>query len=178
VRLSGSWALTVAWVGGDGARGGWAPGAQRVGQRRDRGLQLARLPALVLLRALPIAAGITAGREDESGRGGRLRGEERVLIEDDEAAIEELAQFDATAGVGVAAGSGRDLEPAGAQPHGVVAGDDARVAAAQDPVEIARCGAPRGQGLRGGAREALNEGGQELREKRVGLLEGMERAQA
>src|SRR5437016_4015618 len=82
VRLSGSWALTVAWVGGDGARGGWAPGAQRVGQRRDRGLQLARLPALVLLRALPIAAGITAGREDESGRGGRLRGEERVLIED------------------------------------------------------------------------------------------------
>src|SRR5206468_9914713 len=100
----------VGW--GDGARGGWAPGAQRVGQRRDRGLQLARLPALVLLRALPIAAGITAGREDESGRGGRLRGEERVLIEDDEAAIEELAQVDATAGAGVGAGSRRVLETA------------------------------------------------------------------
>jgi hypothetical protein len=149
-----------------------------VGQRRDRGLQLVRLRALLRLRTLPIAAGITAGREDESGRGGRLRGEERVLIEDDEAAIEELAKLDATAGVGVAAGAGRDLEPAGAQPHGVVAGDDARVAAAQDTVEIARRGAPRGRGLRGGVREALNEGGQELREKRVGLLEGMERAQA
>src|SRR5438876_211441 len=36
----------------------------------------------------------------------------------------------------------------------------------------------RGRGLRGRAREALNEGGQELREKRVGLLEGVERAQA
>src|SRR5437899_2095122 len=39
-------------------------------------------------------------------------------------------------------------------------------------------GPPRGCGLRGRAREALNEGGQELREKRVGLLEGVERAQA
>src|SRR4029453_6128190 len=111
-------------------------------------------------------------------RGRRLHGEEGVLIEDDETAIEELAQFDATAGVGVAAGAGRDLEPAGAQPHGVVPRDDPRVAAAQDALEIARGRPPRGRGLRGGTREALNEAGQELREKRVGLLEGLERAQA
>src|SRR4029453_409999 len=175
---SGSWGRAVRRVGGEGAGGGWAPGAQRVGQRRDRGLPLARLPAPVLLRTLPITAGITAGREDESGRGGRLGGEEGVLIEDDEAAIEELAQFHATAGVGVAAGAGRDLQPAGAQPHGVVAGDDARVAAAQDTVEIARRGAPRGRGRRGGAGEALNEGGQELWQKRVGLLEGVQGPQA
>ena len=61
--------------------------------------------------------GIAPGREHEGGRGRRLRGEERVPIEDDEAAIEELAKFHATAGVGAAAGPGRDLEPTGAQPH-------------------------------------------------------------
>jgi hypothetical protein len=32
VRLSGSWALAVPRVGGDGARGEWAPGAQGAGQ--------------------------------------------------------------------------------------------------------------------------------------------------
>jgi hypothetical protein len=63
----------------------------------------------LLLRALAIAAGITAGREDKGGRRRRLRGEEQALIEDDEATIEELAQFHATASVGAAAGSGRDL---------------------------------------------------------------------
>src|SRR4029453_6990309 len=99
-RLSGSLARAGARGGGEGAGGGWAPGGRRGGQRRDRGLPLARLPAPVLLRTLPITAGITAGREDESARGGRLGGEEGVLIEDDEAAIEELAQFHAAAGGG------------------------------------------------------------------------------
>src|SRR5882672_11502361 len=121
--LSAFGALAVGRGGSDRRRG---RGAQRARQGTDGGLQLARLPALVLRRALPIAAGITAGREDESGRGGR-RGEERVLIEDDETAIEELAQLDATAGVGVAVRSRRDLEPAGGQPHRVVPRDDARV---------------------------------------------------
>jgi hypothetical protein len=91
------------------------------------------------------------------------------VIEGDEAAIEELAHVDATAGVGAAPGPGRDLEPAGAQPHGVVTSDDPRVAAAQEAIEIGRRGPPRGRGLGRRAREALNEGGQELREKRVGL---------
>jgi len=127
---------------------------------------------------LAIAARIAPGREHEGGRGRRLRSEERVLIEDDEAAIEELAQFHATAGVGAAAGPGRDLEPAGAQPHGVVPGHDARVATAQETREVARGRPPPGRGVRGRAREALNEGGQELREKRVGLLKSGERAQA
>jgi hypothetical protein len=83
-----------------------------------------------MLHALTVAAGIAPGRKHEGGRGRRLHGEEGVLIEDDEAAIEELAQFDATAGVGVAAGARGDLEPTGAQPYGVVPRDDARVAAA------------------------------------------------
>jgi hypothetical protein len=146
------------------------------GQRRD--LQLAAPRALLMLRALAIAAGIAAGREHEGGRGRRLRGEECVRIEDDEAAIEELAHFHATAGIGAGAGPGRDLEPTGPQPPGGVASDDPRIAAAQNAIEIARRWAPRGRGLRRGAREALNEGGQKLGQKRVGLLEGVDRAQA
>ena len=83
-------------------------------QGGDRRLQLRAARALLMLRALAIAARIAPGREHEGGRGRRLRSEEGVLIEDDEATIEELARFDATAGVGAAAGAGRDLEPAGA----------------------------------------------------------------
>src|SRR3989442_11645664 len=99
VRLSGSWALAV---GADGERGRGAPRAQCVRQGGDRRLQLRASCALLMLRPLAIAARIAPGREHEGGRGRRLRSEERVLIEDDEAAIEELAQFHATAGVGAA----------------------------------------------------------------------------
>src|SRR5882724_3948676 len=177
--LSASCALAVGRGGPDRRRGrSGSARAQRALQGNDSGLQLLAPRALGILHAPAVAARIAPGREREGERGCRLRGEERVLIEDDEAAIEELAQFDATAGVGVAAGPRRDLEPAGAQPDGVVPRDDPRVAAAQDALEIARGRPPRGRGRRGRAREALNEGGQELREKRVGLLQGMERAQA
>src|SRR5882724_10817472 len=177
--LSASCALAVGRGGPDRRRGrSGSARAQRALQGNDSGLQLPAPRALGILPALTVAARIASGREHEGGRGRRLRGEERVLIEDDEAAIEELAQFDATAGVGVAAGSGRDLDPAGAQPDGVVPRDDPRVAAAQDALEITRGRPPRGRSLPGRAREALNKGGQELREKRVGLLEGLERAQA
>jgi hypothetical protein len=152
--------------------------AERLGERDDGGLQLPAPRAVRLLSALPIAAGIAPGREHEGRRGRRLRDEERVLIADDQAAIEELAQVHAAAGVGAAVRPGRDLEPAGAQPHGVVPRDDARVAAAQEAIEIGRRGAPRGRGRGRRAREALNERRQELREKGVGLLQGVERAQA
>jgi hypothetical protein len=128
----------------------------------------------VLLSALPITAGITPRGEDERGRRRRLGGDELVLMEDEEAAIEEFAQFDATASVGATARARRDLCPASAEPHGVVARDDAEVAAAQEAREIARRRAPRGHGLGRGAREALHEGGQELGEKRVGLLKGVQ----
>jgi hypothetical protein len=62
--------------------------------------------------------------------------------------------------------------------HGVVPSDDTDVAAAQEAIEIARGRPPDGGGLCGRASKALNEGGEELRQKRVGLLEGVERPQA
>src|SRR2546427_9684124 len=102
-----------------------------------------------MLRALAIAARIAPGREHEGGRGRRLRSEEGVLIEDDEATIEELGRFDATAGVGAAAGAGRDLEPAGAEPGGAGPGHGARAAAAQEAPGAEPGGPPRGPGARG-----------------------------
>src|SRR6266571_1991790 len=164
--------------GRDRRRRSGAPRAQRARQGADCGLQWPTARPLRMLRALAIAAGIVPGGEYEGGRGRRLRGKERVRIEDDEAAIEELAKFHSTAGVGAAPGPGRDLEPAGAQSHGVVPGHDARVAAAQDAIEIARRWPPRGRGGGRRAPEAPDEVGEELGQKRVALLEGMERAQA
>jgi hypothetical protein len=176
--LSASWRLAVG-RGGPHHRGGRASSrAQRAREGRDGGLQLPAPGALGILHPLAIAVGIAPRREYEGGRGRRLHGEEGVLVEDDEAAIEELAQFDATAGVGVAAGSGRDLQPAGAQPHGVVARHHARVAAAQDALQGPRGRPPRGRRGGGWLPEALTEGHEELGQKRVGLLERVEPAQA
>jgi len=115
--LSASWALAVGRGGCDRRGGRCSQRAQRARQGDDRSLQVPAPRALRMLHALAVAARIAPGREHEGGRGRRLRGEERVPIEDDEAAIEELAKFHATAGVGAAAGPGRDLEPTGAQPH-------------------------------------------------------------
>jgi hypothetical protein len=119
VRLSGAWALAVRRVGAAGERGRGAPRAQRVRQGRDRRLQLRAPGALLMPRALALAAGIAPGREHERGRGRRLRGEESALSEDDEAAIEEFAQFYATAGAGAAA---RAPAESGARSLGLSAG--------------------------------------------------------
>ena len=49
--------------------------------------------------------------------------------------LEELAEVDATAGVRTPARAGRNLDPARAEGHGVVAGDGPPVAAAQEPID-------------------------------------------
>src|SRR4030095_3759319 len=125
-RLSASWTLAVRPGHAVGRGGGWWRGAERLGEGRDRGVQLPPARALLLLRALPIAGRRAAGGEHGGWRGRRLRREERVLIEDDEAAIEELADFDAPPRVGAAPRPGRDLQPARAEPHGVVGGEPSR----------------------------------------------------
>ena len=95
-------------------------------------------------RAVALGARGAAGLEDEvTGR--RLRGEDHALMQDDEAAIEELAQLDATAGVGAMVRTGGQLDPAGPEVDGVVAGHLARVAAAEDERELARGGTPGGR---------------------------------
>ena len=92
-----------------------------------------------------------AGDEDEIGRGGGRGGEAVALIVDEQAAIEALAHLDAAAGIGAAVGAARNLDQAGAEADGVVAGDAPRVAAAQAIGEIARRAAPGGHGLARGA---------------------------
>ena len=101
-------------------------------------------------RAVALGARGAAGLEDEvTGR--RLRGEDHALMQDDEAAIEELAQLDATAGVGAMVRTWGQLDPAGPEMDGVVAGHLARVAAAEDEGQ-ARAGrhARRAPGRSGG----------------------------
>src|SRR5258705_8155631 len=73
------------------------------------------------------------GAEDERG------GEAGAVREDEQAAVEALPKFHATARVGTAAGQ---LYPAGAEADGVVVGDAARVPTAQPGGEIARGRAP------------------------------------
>jgi hypothetical protein len=64
--------------------------------------------------------------------------------------IEALTQLDAAASIGPAAGAGRQLQPAGTEADGVVVGDGARVAAAQDQREIAGGRRQAGMGSAGG----------------------------
>ena len=106
-----------------------------------------------------------AGDEDEIARGGRGRGEAAPLIVDQQAAVEALADLDAAAGVGAAVGAAGDLDPPRAEADGVVAGDAARVAAAEAIGEIAGRPAPGRRGRRRGLGEAAvvvgEVGGQE-----------------
>src|SRR3989338_567730 len=51
------------------------------------------------------------------GPGGRLTGEQGALVEDEEVPIEELADVDATAGIGAPTRARRDLHPARAGPE-------------------------------------------------------------
>src|SRR5256712_10765758 len=145
--------LSAAWARGLGAHRG-----QRGGSRELSALQFADRVA-----ERP-ARGATARRprprarpEHERGPGRRLTGERSALIENEETPVEELADLDATAGVGAPAAAGRDLHPAQAAVHSVVTGDGARVAAAHKLLEVARRWAPGRGGGGGGARQAGGE---------------------
>jgi hypothetical protein len=116
-----------------------------------------------------------AGAEHEFSGGGGLRGEAVAIGEDEEAAIEALAQLEAAAHVGPPP---RQLYPAGAEAEGVVVGDGAGVATAQPRSELPRGGTPRGPRVGGGPGEACVEVGEELRQEGVGRLHGADAAQA
>ena len=128
-------------------------------------------------RAVALGARGAAGLEDEVA-GRRLRGEDHALIQDDEAAIEELAQLDATAGVGAMVRTGGQLDPAGPEVDGVVAGHLAQVAAAEDEGELARGGTPGRRRVARGAREAGVQVIEELGQKGIGPLGGGDVAEA
>src|SRR5437867_6767453 len=138
--------------------------AERVAERTAPGAT-ARLP------------GPLARPEHERGPGRRLTGKQRALIENEEPPVEELADLDATAGVRAPAAAGRDLHPAQAEGHGVVTGDSALVAAAQELIEVARRRAPGRGGGGGRPRKAGGEVDEELGEEGIAGLEGLEVAQ-
>ena len=84
--------------------------------------------------AAAIPTGAAAGAEDEVDGGRGLRNEAVAVREDEEAPVQALAHLEPPAGVGAAVGQ---LDPAGAEADGVVVGDDAGVATAQEGGEIA-----------------------------------------
>src|SRR5437870_6923979 len=125
-------------------REGPAPG---VGVRRQAWQALRQSPwrrrarwASVLVRGAP-------GLEGRPGR--RLLGAHDVFVQDDQAAVEELADVHGQPGVRAAAAQ---LDPAGAEADGVVAGHDALIATAEDEGELA--GRPTPNSVRGGRRLA------------------------
>src|SRR5439155_15403495 len=138
--------------------------------RRGQGAALGELSALQFAEGVvegdapqraTLGTGRLARREDEVGAGGRLGGEQGALVGDEEPAVEELAEVDATAGVRTPARAGRNLDPARAEGHGVVAGDGPPVAAAQEPIEIARGRPPDRGGIGGRVHKARGEVGEE-----------------
>jgi len=129
------------------------------------------------MRGRDLGAGGAAGLEHEGGGRGLGR-EDDPLVEDHEAAIEEFAELDAAAGVGAMMGAGGELNPAGPEADGVVAGDLAGVAAAEHEGEIPGGGPPSGRGGGRIPREARVQVGEELGEKGVGARGGREVAQA
>jgi hypothetical protein len=79
--------------------------------------------------------------EDKGGRRGE-GGDNAVGDEDEQPAVHEFPEFDAAAGPGSAVRTGGQLHPADTEANGVVAGDEAGVATAEQMVDVARCEAP------------------------------------
>src|SRR5258708_6813774 len=165
--LSAAWALRLGAHRGEGAGAGEVSGGQC-------GEGLGEAPAPGAPARLP---GALARPEHERGPGRRLPGEQSALIEHEEPPVEELADLDATAGVGAPTAAGRDLHPAQAEGHGVVTGDGARVAAAQELIEVARRRAPGRGGVRGRPRKAASEVREELGQEGVAALERVDAPQ-
>src|SRR5687768_15256727 len=151
--------------------------APDVGRGGD-GAWRAQAAALLTARRLPVLAGRGAGLERNVVARSGLRAEQHALVENHQAAIEELADLDPAAGVRARARARRNLRPAVGHPHGIVAGDEARVAAAEQAVEIARREPPGGHGERGRLDEAALEVFEEFGEEGVAGLEGVDAAQA
>ena len=167
------------WPSGRGGRGG----AARRGPRKPRGGTGIAAPRLrrdpggaPATRALRVR--FAARREGEVGAGRRLADQPRAGTEDQEPAVDTLAEVDAAARGGAAERTGGDLDPAGPQADGVVRGDVAGVAAAELVREVPRPRAPGGRGVGGGMGEAAVVVGQELGEVGVGGRPGDEAAQA
>ena len=133
------------------ARDAWAPAWQRTDGRcavSEGSISGGRERAAPVRIASPGGAERSRGAsrrarpQDEGRAGRRQRGEAPLLIEHHQAAVEEFADLDPTAHGGASPGAGGNLRPAGAHADGVVVGDAARVATAEEAVEITRRAPP------------------------------------
>jgi hypothetical protein len=125
-----------------------------------------------------MAPGLMAGDEDEIRLGRRLFGDRAALVEGQQPAVKALAHFHAAAGIGAVLRAGRDIQAAPGHLHGVIAGDDARVAAAQEVRQIAGRPAPDWRGVGRGPGEAAVVVGEELGQIGRGRGHRREAAQA
>ena len=111
--------------------------------------------------------------EDEFRAGPGLHGQEdAALAVEEQAAVQALARFDAAARVRAAMGTARDLGPARSEPDGVVARDEARIAAAQHVGEVGGEPTPRGDGIGRHMGEAPIEVDEERGQEGIGALGG------
>ena len=76
-------------------------------------------------------------------------------------------EFDAAAGIGAPLRAASKLQPPRAEAGGIVRGDDAGVAAAEDPSQIARGTPPDGRRVSGRMREAGIEVRREFRQEGI-----------
>ena len=96
--------------------------------------------------------------ERERGVGRGLPGNELAVVKDDGGAVEELADLDTTPRKGAAPRARGDIDDARAKADGVVAGDDAFVAAPDQPCEIWRQATPHGRRQRRPGKAAIEVG--------------------
>src|SRR5437879_6651391 len=116
--------------------------------------------------------------QDEGGAGRGQPGEALLPVEDEQPAIEEFADLGAAAGVGAAAGAPGNLHPTRAEADGVVAGDDAWIATAEETIELAGRPPPDAGRVGRGPGEAAVEVGEEGGQVGIGRLEGGDPAEA
>jgi hypothetical protein len=112
------------------------PGRQGTGRELGEGGADTRRGTPPRGGAAAVAVGGATRREDEVGGRRRLPRNDLIGIAHDNAAIEQLADFHVTAGEGAPPRTGRDDDETRAHAHGVVAGDHALIAAAQQQIEI------------------------------------------
>jgi hypothetical protein len=97
-----------------------------------------------------------------------------VVVEDEEAAVEELTDLDLASVIAAVAGAGWDVEDAAGEGDDVVGGDGSRVAAAEGVVEVEGRGAPGGRAVSRRVGEAAVEALEESGEEGASFLEGLD----
>lgn len=103
-----------------------------------------------------------------------------ALVEDGQGAVEALMDLDVGPGVAAPVGTGEDLHAAWAEGHRIIGCDGPAVLEAEDRlgIQVGRPGAEGRRGLGGVLGEARVEALQEVRQERLGAVDGVDAGQA